>query len=185
MKRVIIVLAALLLTLVLAAPAAAVKPVTYPMEPEDFEVLVDPGWGWFDCGFDVMYGSTGTPTYQEWQDEDGNPVKGLYRKSGVDYFYPVSDPDNVVGGKYSLTSHLYDFVFNVTEGVWEWDERVTGNRWGIEMPAAGNVYHEAGQMWQHATGGPDQEDWIYEVSRIVGNVVFDADELCTLLAPQP
>ena len=40
-------------------------------------------------------------------------------------------------------------------------------------------------MWQHATGGPDQEDWIYEVSRIVGNVVFDADELCTLLAPQP
>ena len=63
----------------------------------------------------------------------------------------------------------------------EWDERVTGNFWGIELPGAGPVLHEAGQIWQHVTA--EEPEWVYEWLDQVGISTFDEDALCAALDP--
>jgi hypothetical protein len=180
MRRLPVLICALLLTTVTAAPASASKPIVYFDDDYAFEVLVDPGWGWFECGFDVIYGGAGHESYKEWTDKVGDAVKGLYQNQGIDYFYAEANPSNVVSGKFRLSSHLSDFV-EVEPGLFEWDERVTGRIWGITLPGSGPVFHEAGQIWQHVRA--EEPEWVYTRLRQVGISVFDDDALCAALDP--
>jgi hypothetical protein len=178
MKRPFVLLGSLLLVLAIAAPALAAQPVQeFKDQPFDFDLVVDPAWGWFDCGFPVIYGSYGTESLRVWYDADQFPIKGIYQRDGTDWFQKVGS-DKVVAGDFRLTSHASGFKAGppVT-----WTEKLTGHFWGIHLPGQGVVYHESGQYWQDVTESIP-ENLYSDPYHVHGNFGFDPDVLCAALA---
>ena len=201
MKRITALCGALLLTLVLAAPAAANQKVTHVpgfSGSFDFEfpVLIADGWD-FQCNpGPIYYGSYGSEDLTLWYakgetrplfPEDGAwPwIKGLYDRQGVDYF--SSQPGMaglVASGKFNFKSHSYDhYLGSSAPGDYEtWTEKLTGKTWGIQLPGLGTVFHESGNFMQTVTvtdQSPANEIIVYETLREWrGNQTFDVEELC-------
>jgi hypothetical protein len=166
MRRLTALACALALSLVAAVPAVAAGPV-----------VIQPEWEWIDCGFDVVYGSNGHEIYKEWYDKSGDALRGINRRKGVDYFYADGHPGNKVSGKFSLVVHVSN-LHMIEPELYEWDEKLTGNYWGSQLPGRGNVYHEAGQVVQHVV------DWEpVEYYKFAGRFGFDEDALCAALDP--
>ena len=178
MKRMLVLTGALLLTLALAAPAAAAKPIIY--FDRDYDDLSDP---FFDlCDFGVIYQGVGHESYREWQDTSGFPLMGLYENQGTDSFINEMT-GTTVSGKFHLTSHLSDWTRDGVNDTWAWQEQVTGAWWNIQLPKEGAVFHESGHIYQSVFAPEEDADtWIYTVSRLIGNSTFDDEALCEALA---
>ena len=185
MKSMLALIGATLLTLMLAAPAAATQRVQIVEDnPIDFEVEVDlstygedDGW-WmpFECSEPIYYGGHYTENLTMWYPDgvaeaDMTPaygawpfIRGQYRLDGIDYF--SSEPGmkgQVAIGKFSWTSHLFDHYLGTlgsTSDLETCKETMTGKTWGIELPGAGTVFHEAGNHryeWTVVDQGPVNE----------------------------
>jgi hypothetical protein len=172
MKRLAALGGALLLTLVLAAPAAALQKVpifevSYAA-PEDSGVAVDldnPFWtepgaylnnDWACRDKVIYYQVIGKATLTLWYpqdvaEEDMMPdgeawpwTKGRFTNEGTDYFAAdEAMTKKVISGKFKVQSHMYDHVVDNPE---KWKERVTGKFWGINIPGYGTVLHESGNL---------------------------------------
>ena len=193
MKRMAALGGALLLTLALAAPAAANYTVfqfkDQPFGPDE-ELVSIASWG-FDCGVGnpVHYGSYGTETLKWWAANDAIPfvdpwIKGQYRRDGVDYFSTGPDmTGTVVSGRFGFTSHLYDPDFS--GDLPKWTETVTGTFWGIKLPGYGPIFKEAGNIRQSAEVKYDPAvgeyiDYVW-LRDMRGVSKFDVEALCSAL----
>ena len=194
MKRMTALMGALLLTLVLAAPAAANKTAfEFKDLPFAFEEPVSMDLGWeFDCGEGnpVYYGSYGTETLKWWGANDAIPfvdpwIKGQYRRNGVDYF--SSGPNMtgaVISGPFGFTSHLYDPDFS--GDLAKSTATVTGKFWGINVPGYGPVFKEAGNFRRTAEVkyDPDADEFYVDYAELrdfKGASKFDVEALCSIL----
>ena len=176
MKRVIILCSMLLLVLATAAPAAAGK------ERTAWEADFDYTWFVFTCpqGFDIYDRSIGHESFEGWYDQGGNPSIGLYQSKGTDNVFRQDRPGHVLSGQYGFSSHIRDVVV-LSPTLMNWSESVSGIFWNIQVPGAGRVFHEAGNVRQDVvieTG----KDNIYTVLRQKGISVFDGETLCEALA---
>ena len=124
MQRMAALVGALLMTLVVAAPAAANQRVLMApfTGPYDFETPVSIADGWdFECSGQIYYGGYGTNSLWLWyangvDEADMMPegrawpwIKGQYDAQGVDYFSSLPDMGGLVAsGKYKTTTHQYD-----------------------------------------------------------------------------
>ena len=187
MRRFTALVGALLLTLVMASPAAAAKPYLV-FEGED-NFTGDPvsiaNWG-FECTDPIWYGQRGvTESLKLWflksdfpipLDPDGFPtilpVKGKYERQGTDFFY--NEAGDEISGSYRLIVRSFDFE-QVSEDVATWKERTTGNLWGIQLPGNGNVFNESGNiLWMVENFELVGESPL----KYVGNATFDLEKLC-------
>jgi hypothetical protein len=199
---------ALLLTLVLASPAAASQKVEPEIPgltgPFDFWEAVDiddPATDWpFECvDGTIYYGSYGSAKLTLWYPNDVEAadmfpdpgawpwVKGLYQRQGVDYFSAGPDGQGlVVSGKFHLNNHLSDHhVGSDAPGDYEsWTETMTGKNWGIQLPGYGSLFHESGNYQYRLTvvdQVSDPEVILFdEVYPWRGNQTFDTEALCAL-----
>jgi hypothetical protein len=191
MKKLAAFSGALLLVLVLAAPAAADQRVyAWQAEPFDFEepVAIAGGWG-FECSGTIYYGSFGTQDLWLWypadlDEADMMPVdapwpwiRGQAVRTGTDYF--SSRPDvggKVASGRFKLIGQLSDHYIGLPES---WTEHQRGKNWGIQIPGYGTVFHESGTWTQRTTIVDPSADWVAETLReFRGNSTFDVEELC-------
>ena len=167
----------LLLVLATAAPAAAGK------YRESWEGDVDDTWYVFTCpqGFEIWDQIIGHESFEGWYDKDGNPSIGLYQFKGTDNVFNADRPGYVLSGRSGFSSHIHDVVI-ISPTLMTWSESVSGIFWNIQVPGAGRVFHEAGNIRQDVvleTG----KDNIYTVLRQKGISVFDGETLCEALAP--
>ena len=168
MKKLVALMGALLLTLVLAAPAAAGKP----------EVLYDRAFTWAPysvapCeGFEAMYMGEG------WESETlyitGEAVKTIYRNRGTDYLYNSVDPSIVFSGKHSFQCH----VTVVDDDPLTYFRDCTGTFLNITDPGLGTIAHHAGRIEEYVVGPPGADG---DVLKHVGSERY-SDDLCELLA---
>jgi hypothetical protein len=177
MRRVIILCTVLLLVLAAAVPAAAGK------YRESWENDFDDTWYVFTCpqGFDIYDRSIGHESFEGWYDKDGHPSIGLYQAKGTDNVFNKDRPGHVLSGHYGFSSHI-DNVVVVSDTLMTWSESVSGIFWNIQVPGAGRVFHEAGNVRQDVVLETDKEN-IYTVLRQKGISVFDGEVLCEALAP--
>jgi hypothetical protein len=186
MKRMAALLGALLLTLVLAAPAAAnekvlIEPMSGPFAWPELGVgeevdLDNPYWIGEDyfaqdwaCEEVIYFNSSGENALTLWfpkglTDAEKFPVgeawpwiTGMNSIAGVDAFAENDDmTGKVLSGTFRTTVHLYDHVVGNPES---WYEQVTGKGWGINIPDEGTTYHESGNFrgMYEQTFGPNGE----------------------------
>ena len=206
MKRMAGAVGALVLTVSLAAPAAAAQKVqvfeeeSFAFPGEDFGVAIDLDndlWtspeafdeDWACRDKVIYYQIKGEESLTLWYPKsvaedammpDGEAwpwTKGQYTNAGTDYFAANEAMTNkVISGKYSWKSHIYDHVIDNPE---TWKERVTGKFWGINIPGYGTVIHETGIFWNDVEvvfNGEPEQTYFDVGSR--GNSTFDYDELC-------
>lgn len=205
MKRVTALSGALLLTLVLAAPAAANQKVWIAdfSGPYEFEVPVAIADGWdFECSRQIYYGGYGESNLWLWYQQgvdtadpdeympEGRAwpwIKGLNEVKGVDYFSSAPEMGGkVASGKFRTTTHNYDHHLGTpgdpNDLEW-WYEKSVGKNWGIQLPGYGTVFHESGNVIGQSTvvqqvPGPYDEVVWEEVRAWRGNQTFDSEELC-------
>lgn len=208
MRKIAALCGALVLTIVMVAPAAAAQKVTVFEEPfifpPDGGVAVDLsndlwtnpeffGNDWACRDRVIYYQIIGKESLRLWYpkgvaEEDMMPVgepwpwtKGEYANSGTDYFAAnEAMTSRVISGKYGWKSHVYDHVIANPE---TWKERVTGKYWGINIRGYGTVIHESGiqrgEIWQVIDPSTgDITDFLYTDLSFHGNRTFDYDELC-------
>ena len=192
MKKLSILAGALLLTLSLAAPVAALEKVVVPefSGSDEFEVLVGgPDWdGPFACDGPIYYGGSAVFELTLWyknNETDRFPegrawpwIKGRNTVHGIDYFSAGPGMSGkVVSGKFKTTTNMSDHTLDPET----WQESNSGKNWGIQIPGAGTVFHEAGNARFVATVTfPEGEDPIvdFEFVRFRGVSTFDVEELC-------
>jgi hypothetical protein len=133
MKKLTILLLVLLLTLVVAVPAYADKPVKHSNDwEEDFFVT--------DCGDYVI--NDRVLHHERWIDffdKDGNWIRETGYSEGVDHVYNVSDETRFAEG-------LYHEEWIITPGPDpnHLEFNFHGLDWNIQLPGHGTVYHESG-----------------------------------------
>jgi hypothetical protein len=189
MKRMAALCGALLMTLVLAAPAAANK-VLYTEHSEG-----SPVWGLvtlangadFECSGPLYYANAGTHDLQLWYrngETDPTPanapwpwVKGQIVDQGVDYFNSAPEMNgSVLSGKYKFTTQLTDHYVGIPE---TWSESLSGKTWGIVLPGYGPLFKQTGNYKQTVTIPADGGDWQYVgPDRWTGLNTFDKEALC-------
>ena len=196
---------ALLLTLVLAAPAAANQKMWMAdfSGPYAFEGPVSIADGWFfECSHAIYYGGYGDGNLWFWYPNGvdlNDPaeympegvawpwIKGRSESQGVDYFSSAPDmKGTVASGKYRVTTHLYDHhpgtPGDPDDREW-WHETFVGKNWGIQLPGSGTVFHESGNQ-KGMTTVVEQVPGPFDITEYVplrvvrGNQTFDAEELC-------
>ena len=189
MKRIAALCGALLMTLALAAPAAA-NQVLYT-EHDEWpavweEVSIANGWE-FECDGPLYYAGEGTWDLKLWYkngETDPTPegvpwpwVKGQYTQQGVDYFNSVPAMDgSEVSGKFKWTGQLTDHYVGVPE---TWRENLSGKTWGITLPGHGPVFKQTGNYKQTVTIPDPDGEWIYDgPDRWTGLNTFDVETLC-------
>jgi len=162
---------ALLLTLVLAAPAAAVKP-----------------WYWYDEDFDETYPAVGdcddflvnersVGHHSEllyFGDKDySTTVRTLYKARGTDHLINA-ETGKTISATFSVQCH----VDIVTEEPLVYERRCTGDFWNLSVPGEGLIAHDAGQVTEYVEGEPGAPG---EVLKDVGAGWFYEDEVCAAL----
>jgi hypothetical protein len=202
MRRLAALGGAFLLTLVLAAPAAANQRVLMApfTGPYDFETPVSIADGWdFECSGQIYYGGYGTNSLWLWYANDVDEadmmpegrawpwIKGQYDAQGVDYFSSLPDMGGLVAsGKYKTTTHQYDHHLGTAgdpNDLETWTQTMTGKNWGIQLPGYGTVFHESGNLKSRATvigqvPGPYDPIETVDLRPWRGNQTFDIRELC-------
>jgi hypothetical protein len=167
MKRMAALLGALVLTLVMAAPAAATKPeVWYSEAYADSPEMIA------DCGaFQAMYRSEG------WHEETlyftGKTVKTIYRNRGTDSLYNSVDTSIMVSGTHSFQCH----VTVVKEDPLTYFRDCSGTYLNVRAPGWGTIAHLAGHSEEFVVGEPGAPG--VELKN-VGSEHFD--DLCEVLA---
>lgn len=169
MRRVIIILAALLLTLALAMPAAAAKPQPQPPSDwDDFYPAVE------TCdGFTFSYRNAGHLEETYYYDGAGRLVKTLAQVSGTETLIN-DDTGKSIGGH-------YEYNVYVTMLSWEppytWTRLYSGVFVNIRAPGEGTVLHRAGQFSELVEGGI-----VLETYKEKGAAKFDDPAVCRALA---
>lgn len=164
MKRMAALCGALLLTLALAAPAAANEKVWIPEHSGEwaFEEPISIAAGWdFQCSGSVYYGGYGSYDLWLWypnglSEAEMKPegrawpwIKGQGIGQGLDYF--SSQPDmggKVISGKWKVTDHSDRHYLGSpypTDDLETWRLTMTGKAWGIQAPGYGTVFHVSGK----------------------------------------
>ena len=160
---------ALLLTLVLAAPAAAVKPVYW--YDDDF-VNFYPAEG--NCGdFVVDVREVGHNSELLYFDKAGNFVRTLYKARGTTYLIN-HQTDKTISGKFDVQCHV-DIVTNEPS---VYVRRCTGDFWNLSVPGKGLIAHDAGQLTEYVEGEPGASG---DILKDVGASWFYEDEVCAAL----
>lgn len=205
MRKLAALSGALLLTLVLAAPAAANQKMWMPMfsGPYAFEEPVSIANGWdFECSGQIHYGGYGEGNVWLWYpkgvdltdpDEympDGVAwpwIKGLSEVKGVDYFSSAPDmKGKVASGKFRTTTHMYDHHAGTPgdpDDLEWWHETWVGKDWGLQLPGFGTVFHGSGNLKGKVTV-IEQLPGPYDITEYVplrdfrGNQTFEVEELC-------
>ena len=199
MKRMAALCGALLLTLVMAAPAAANQKVFIEHEEWEFVDPISIAAGWdFQCSGPVYYGGYGSWDLWMWYKNNVDPadmmpaygawpwIKGRGVAQGLDYFSSTPNMKGLVAsGKFKNITHLdkhylgdpNDYVGDPEK----WRETTTGKNWGIQIPGFGTVFHESGNF--RATvivtdQTPGNEIFEYVEPRFKGNSTFEVEKLC-------
>jgi hypothetical protein len=171
MKRMTALVGALLLTLVLAAPAAAVKPdYWYDEDFEDFYPAVG------DCGdFVVDERSVGhVSELLYYGDKDYETVvRTLFKARGTDHLIN-RETEKTISATFSVQCH----VDIVTEEPLVYVRRCTGDFWNLSVPGKGLIAHDAGQFTEWVEGEAGDPG---EVVKDVGTGWFYEDEVCAAL----
>jgi hypothetical protein len=164
MKKLAVLLAVLLLTLVAAVPVAAAPPVVETGSFDDIYEVADPVP--LCPGIVVMNRSVGTYRDTWFYDNQGNLLRYQSSWSGVDNLYNAANPGFKLSGHFSA----HYFVNYVTG-----EESAPGTFWSITVPGYGIVFKEAG-LWKSRT------------DRLVGiHTSLDPEKmalLCSLLGSQ-
>jgi hypothetical protein len=197
---------ALLLTLVMAAPAAALQ----KMLMEDIsghywweEPVVGEYWGW-ECSEPIWFGGEGTSMLWLWYENDVDPaditpdgrawhwVKGVIKDRGI--MWIRDEGGRQISGKVDSTTHMSDhhlgdpYPFDVLfpdVDLETWKMTFTGKSMAIHVPGYKPLYHEAGQVKGTATvimqvHQPDG-DWIMfepDARGWRGNDTYDDAGVC-------
>lgn len=201
MRKLAALCGALLMTLVLAGPAAANQKVLIPDFSTDGtytwqeEVsLANPGWGegwecrgpggerlWYNGAWNGSFwlwykNSVDTTDPNEYRPTD-RPwpwIKGEAKGSGVDTYSTLPDKGGkVLSGKYNSVERFYDHEW--TQDWEKWHYQRTGKYFGINAPGMGTVFHESGNLRftleQFFENGEFVGDDLYDY-RWVGNSSF-------------
>ena len=189
---------ALLLTLVMAVPAAANEKVHIPMFSEEwgpFEEMIP------DCDGPVYYGGYGKfdlwLTYKNGLTEaeqmpDGVAwpwIKGRGVSQGFDYFSSGEGMSGkVISGKWKVIDHQNRHHLGTPGDPNDresWRVTTTGKGWGIQAPGYGTVFHVAGKdrgtvtvtqvpgPFDELSYEPDDPDRWHQ-----GKETFDVESLC-------
>ena len=188
---------ALALTLVLAAPVAALQKIKVFEYPFDFEEPVSVAAGWdFECSGPQYYGGKGVEKFILWYPNnvtDFMPepvwpwVQGKFSAKGTDFFSTASGRSGkVVSGNCRSLTHIYDHDQSLPEN---WKEKTTGNYWGLTLPGMGPVFKESGQSSYLVTvidQTPGAEVFVYDMLReFRGKMVYDVEKLCGYFGYEP
>jgi hypothetical protein len=190
MTRMAALVGALLLTLVLAGPAAAnqVLYTEHDAWPAEWgPVSIAGGWD-FECDGPLYYAGEGTWDLKLWYktgETDPTPpnapwpwLKGQYVQQGVDYFNSEPKMDgSEVAGTFKWTGQLTDHFIGIPE---TWRESLSGKTWGITLPGYGTVFQQSGNLKQTTIIPEDGGDWQYVPDHEfwTGNNTFDVEALC-------
>lgn len=171
MRTLTALLAAALMTLVLAVPAAAVKPYTW--YDEDFDDFY-PAVG--DCG-DFVVDERSVGHHSEvlyFGDKDYTvTVRTLYKARGTDYLIN-HDTLQQIAADFSLQCH----VDIVTEDPLVYVRKCTGRFWNLSLPGEGLIAHRAGQSVEYVEGEPGASG---DLLKETGAFWFDEDAVCAAL----
>jgi hypothetical protein len=189
MKRMAALTGALLMTVVLSAPAAA-NQVLYTEHNEwltSWEEVTQASWG-FECSGPLYFANQSTWDLKLWYKTgetdptpDGAPwpwVKGQYVQQGVDYFNAAPAMNgSELAGKFKWTGQLTDHFVGIPES---WRENLSGVYWGIVVPGHGPIFKQNGNYKQTTIIPADGGDWIYEPDHDwwTGQNRFDVEALC-------
>ena len=202
MKRMAALIGALLLTLVMAAPAAANEKVYIPEHSDEwaFEEPISLATGWdFQCTGPVYYGGSGKYDLWLWyknglSEAEKKPegrawpwIKGRGVAQGLDYF--SSKPNmsgKVISGKFKTIDHQNHHYLGSpypTDDLEWWKVTTTGKNWGIQAPGYGTIFHQSGNQKATMTvvkQVPGPFDWVEWVAdrEFRGNATFDVEALC-------
>jgi hypothetical protein len=175
MKRLTLLLLALLLTLAAAVPAHADKPVVWA----DFDFVSD--WPYVDCrvleqgyNFIIRIEQHGHEKQTAYFDNSGSVVRLLIDSDGIGYLYNENDRSFSIPNTYHATGH-HDVISQAQpyQGIY----RVTGLVYSLQMPGSGAVVHMSGQF-DFATDGYDPGRML----KAVGNQTLDLPTICAYLA---
>mgnify|MGYP001815203172 FL=1 len=198
-QRMAALVSALLLTLVMAVPAAANEKVHIQEFSEEWEA---PEEMIPDCTGPVYYGGYGKGDLWLWyrngltadeQMPDGVAwpwIRGKGVAQGLDYF--SSGPGmtgKVITGKWKVTDHMNRHHLGTPgdpNDLESWRVTTTGKGWGIQAPGYGTVFHVAGKdrgtitvveqvpgPYDPITYEPDDPERWHQ-----GKVEFDVESLC-------
>ena len=139
MKKLAVLLAVLLLTLVAAVPVAAAPPVVKAGSFDDIFEVADPVP--LCSGIVVMDHSVYTYRDTYYYNNQGQLIRYHSEWSGMDNLYNAANPDFVLSGHFSA-----NYFVNYVTG----EESAPGTYWSITVPGYGTVFKEAG-LWKSRT----------------------------------
>ncbi len=178
MKKLAVLLLALLICLVAAVPAYADQPVVQ----YDQDLVED--WAVGNCkdvggpDVDVMDHMVRHVREIWYYDKGGFLDHAYFQNHGVDHLYLADRPAVEVSGPYNEICISTILTHPPETPYWSWNRNCTGANWNIEIPGYGTVFHEAGSRLVYVIEIPYQEIPMKQtgVSRL------DLQLLCTALA---
>jgi hypothetical protein len=201
MRKLAALSGALLLTLALAAPAAADQKVHVAQwsGPYEFEGPVE--WIGFECTGPLFFGFYGRGDLWLWypndlaedemfpEDRAWPWVKGLIKDRGTFYFSSEEDMGGtVLSGDFAYQTHQYDHHLgnpsDLANDPETWIAMQTGTDLNIKAPGYGTVVHSSGNvvykmLVTEYNEYPEQDVFGDEGLRpFRGNQTYDAEELC-------
>ncbi len=171
MKRMAVLMGALLMTLVLAAPVLAVKPVLW--YDEDFDDFTA---GTGDCGdFAVDVREVGHNSELLYFGDKAyeTVVRTLYKARGTAYLMNA-ETDKTISAKFNVQCH----VDIVTNEPLVYVRKCTGNFFNLSVPGAGAIAHDSGLFTEYVEGEPGESGLVLKA---VGASWFDEDAVCAAL----
>jgi hypothetical protein len=169
MKRLIIILAVLLLTLITAVTAFADPPYT-------FSETVDSEGPFINCSyygfgdFEIWQRYVAEVRHSLFYNQEGFVVRDTSNSHGTISFYAPYNPEKAISGHVAgRLEILWDRELGKIEHI-----RMSGNGWSIQLPHEGNVYHIAGTS--------TLDDTLAEI-KVAGLIVEDYVALCEYFAP--
>jgi hypothetical protein len=173
MRRARTLLLAIVATLLLAAPAAAAKPVMEKIQINDIGVVDE--FLTEACGFEVLVDVTGHVIFRTWLDTDGNPIREVNNFAIQARFYTEAASFSTVDVGADRVTHNPDGSILLT---------VIGNIQPIQLPGLGLVYVDVGRTVLHITFPDPEEPPVVEVLQQSGqhDEEFPSDIVCEFLA---
>jgi hypothetical protein len=134
MRRARILLIALGATLILAAPAAAAKPIIEKIPVNEIGIVDE--FLTETCGFEVLSDITGHFTVHSWTDAEGNPIRDVVN-------FAIHVRTYTATAEFRTVDVGVDRVFFNEDG--SILQFVIGNVGSIQLPGHGRVYSDVGQ----------------------------------------
>jgi len=173
MRRVHVMVLAVLVSLLATSPIAAAEPLTEHLQIRDMGIHDD--FLSEACGVDVWFDATGVITFRVWLDAEGNPIREV-NNFGMRFTY------------YSAWGSLRTVDVGADRATYHADGSVTltviGNVQSIQIPGQGRVYSDVGRVSLHFTFPDPEGDPVVEVLSVAGQHWGDQlDVICNVLAP--